>query len=56
MRTKKNININKLKNYISITITPNNAKGLVNIQKENWQFQFIKYYLMFLKKKYLNSV
>ena len=56
MITKKIININKLKNHISITISPNESRGLVNIQKENWQFQFIKYYLMFLKKKHLNSV
>ena len=39
---QKNININTLENRISVTIPRNEARGLVNNQKENWQFQFDK--------------
>ena len=39
---QRNLSINQLENKISITIPKNEAKGLINNQKENWQFQFDK--------------
>ncbi len=39
---QRNLSINQLENKISITIPKNESKGLINNQKENWQFQFDK--------------
>ena len=38
----KNITISSIDNKINITIPRNEAKGIINNQKENWSFQFDK--------------
>ena len=38
----KNISISSIDNKINITIPRNEAKGIINNQKENWSFQFDK--------------